>query len=598
MDDQLNDDEQYSSQIIEEEDLLFDDPSFVDDEETPSLTAEAVAQQDTTIQPHSQDTLRNRLAGPSAHKAGLDSLDRNRINQIIYEASKGSAFFINEEKKDKELTKRIDDMLRRYDQIKDLDLSIEESIVDHKIRDLESGSDLTQCICHVDMDAFYASVEELDDPSLKQVPMAVGDMSMLCTSNYLARKSGVRSGMPGFIAKKLCPSLKIIPLHFDKYRSYSAKVRAVFSRYDPDFLPMSLDEAYLNLTKYLTTTDLSPSDLVEKIRKEIFEETQLTASAGIAANRMLSKICSDFNKPNGQYFIPNNLDTIMEFTRDLSIRKIPGVGRVTERVLEALGVKTCGDIYTRRAVLYKLLSPISFNFMIRSYLGIGSTNLITESSRKSISVERTFDPISDRMTLHQKVDELSKLLAEDLKQEGLSGKTVGIKLKLTSFKVRARAKTFPSYISTSQDIARIAKELLEKELPVNIRLMGIRLSSLHIPTSDDHGVKKYFTVVSNNPDNPTDTIKSPRKRQHKDDDIKEEDTPLFDSPVTPILLDSICPICNRRLQMDNTSFNHHVDECLTKVEVKAILQEQQQDTNRKKMTTTPLTKSLLDYYNS
>jgi DNA polymerase kappa len=121
-------------------------------------------------------------------------------------------------------------------------LSFEQRIVDNIIRDLDDTRDLTQCICHVDMDAFYASVEELEDPELKNVPMAVGGMSMLCTSNYIARKYGVRSAMPGFIALKLCPELKIIPLHFPKYRAASDKVRAVFRRYDPNFLPMSLDE--------------------------------------------------------------------------------------------------------------------------------------------------------------------------------------------------------------------------------------------------------------------------------------------------------------------------------------------------------------------
>lgn len=140
------------------------------------------------------------------------------------------------------MTKRINAILSKYEIIKDQNLSFEQRIVDNMIRDLEDARDLTQCICHIDMDAFYASVEELDNPELVKVPMAVGGMSMLCTSNYLARTYGVRSGMPGFIAKKLCPQLTMIPLHFPKYIAASNKVRAVFERYDPHFLPMSLDE--------------------------------------------------------------------------------------------------------------------------------------------------------------------------------------------------------------------------------------------------------------------------------------------------------------------------------------------------------------------
>jgi DNA polymerase kappa len=134
---------------------------------------------------------------------------------------------------------------------------------------------------------------------------------------------------------------------------------------------------------------MTPSELVEQIRKEIFESTQLTASAGIACNRTLAKVCSDINKPNGQYYLPiESKAAVMNFVKDLKVRQIPGVGRVTERVLEALGVNTCTDIYPRRAVLYKLLSPISFQFMLRSYLGIGSTFFSADVERKSMSVER------------------------------------------------------------------------------------------------------------------------------------------------------------------------------------------------------------------
>lgn len=128
---------------------------------------------------------------------------------------------------------------------------------------------------------------------------------------------------------------------------------------------------------------------MEQIRQEIFESTQLTASAGIACNRTLSKVCSDINKPNGQYYLPiHSKSGILEFVREMRVRQIPGVGRVTERVLEALGVIKCGDIYARRAILYKLLSPISFQFMLRNYLGLGSTSFSAEVERKSMSVER------------------------------------------------------------------------------------------------------------------------------------------------------------------------------------------------------------------
>ncbi|CAO3609199.1 unnamed protein product [Mucor fragilis] len=461
------------------------------------------------------------------------------------------------------------------------------------IRDLEDSRDLTQCICHMDMDAFYASVEELADPSLKKVPMAVGGMAMLCTSNYLARQYGVRSAMPGFIARKLCPELVLIPLHFPKYREASNKVRAVFQKYDPNFVPMSLDEAYLNLTEYLKTTDLTPVQLVTQIRNEIFESTQLTASAGIACNKTLAKVCSDINKPNGQHYLPIDRASIVKFVKDLRVRQIPGVGRVTERVLDALGVRTCGDIYPHRAVLYKLLSPISFQFMLKSYLGIGSTTFNTDHDRKSMSTERTFSAMSDPQELLQKVKELSVMLEQDLEKAGYMGRNVGIKLKSVTYESRIRSKTFPSYIWKAKDIERIAKELLIKELPINIRLMGIRISIMKPRGSEDESVMKYFTKV------PLPEYQEQQQQQLKQ---QQEDTPNA----------LVCPICNRSLKLGNAQFNQHVDECLSKVEVKAILQEEKSESSNsssrasndgrpvskrlKRSNGTKHGKSLLDYY--
>ncbi|KAK4509217.1 uncharacterized protein ATC70_007567 [Mucor velutinosus] len=594
----MDDSAEFSSQIVEEEDFFFD-------EEDEDFEQEPLDQQEESNQvaldvrhPEPEDeqkSFKNLLAGPSTNKAGLGSVDKEKVNAVIYELSKGSKFFEREKKRDEAVTQRINAILAKYELIKDKDLSFEQRIVDNMIRDLEDTRDLTQCICHMDMDAFYASVEELEDPSLKEVPMAVGGMAMLCTSNYLARQYGVRSAMPGFIARKLCPELVLIPLHFPKYREASNKVRAVFQKYDPNFVPMSLDEAYLNLTEYLKTTDLTPVQLVEQIRSEIFEATQLTASAGIACNKTLAKVCSDINKPNGQYYLPIDRASIVKFVKDLRVRQIPGVGRVTERVLDALGVRTCGDIYSRSAVLYKLLSPISFQFMLKSYLGIGSTTFNTDHDRKSMSTERTFGAMSDPEELFKKVKELSIMLEQDLEKTGYMGRNVGIKLKAVTYESRIRSKTFPSYIWKAKDIERIAKELLIKELPINIRLMGIRISIMKPRGSEDESVMKYFTKV------PLPEYQEQQQRLNQQQ-AQQEDT----------LNALVCPICNRPLKLDNAQFNRHVDECLSKVEVRAILQEEKSESSSnssnasndggpvskrlKRSNGTKHGKSLLDYY--
>ncbi|KAL7314508.1 hypothetical protein PS15m_006070 [Mucor circinelloides] len=587
---------EFSSQIVEEEDFFFDDDDIEQDGLDPEENGNETAL-DVKHHPEADDkntSFKSLLAGPSTNKAGLHGVDKEKVNAVIYELSKGSKFFEREKKRDEAVTQRINAILAKYELIKDKDLSFERRIVDNMIRDLEDTRDLTQCICHMDMDAFYASVEELEDPSLKKVPMAVGGMAMLCTSNYLARQYGVRSAMPGFIARKLCPELVMIPLHFPKYREASRKVRAVFQKYDPNFVPMSLDEAYLNLTEYLKTTDLTPVQLVEQIRKEIFESTQLTASAGIACNKTLAKVCSDINKPNGQYYLPIDRASIVKFVKDLRVRQIPGVGRVTERVLDALGVRTCGDIYPHRAVLYKLLSPISFQFMLKSYLGIGSTTFNTDADRKSMSTERTFNAMSDPEELFKKVKELSVMLEQDLEKAGYMGRNIGIKLKSVTYESRIRSKTFPSYIWKAKDIERIAKDLLIKELPINIRLMGIRISIMKPRGSEDESVMKYFTKV------PLPEYQEQQQRLNQQE--QQEDT----------LNKLVCPICNRSLKLDNAQFNQHVDECLSKVEVKAILQEEKSESSSnlssvkndagpvskrlKRSNGTKYGKSLLDYY--
>ncbi|KAI8150340.1 hypothetical protein BJV82DRAFT_548937 [Fennellomyces sp. T-0311] len=581
-----------------EDDLLLDnDLSQPDDlndlsieellESLGTTTVQKESLQQLEDRDQSSQTLRTRLAGPSSNKAGMESIDKDKVNQIIYEASKGSAFFENERKKDQALTERIDAMMAKYERIRHLNLRHEEQVVDNMIHDLDKERDLTQSICHVDMDAFYASVEELENPELKDVPMAVGDMAMLCTSNYKARTFGVRSAMPGFIGIKLCPQLKIIPLHFDKYRAASSKVRAIFMKYDPNFAPMSLDEAYLNLTNYMTEHNMTAPAVVQQIRDEIFQDTQLTASAGVAANKMLAKICSDMNKPNGQYDLANDRDAIRNFIQKMRIRKVPGIGRVTERVLASLGVETCGDVYERRAVLYRLLSPVSFKSILRAHLGLGSTTVQASTSQKSISVERTFSAISGQKALFAKVDELASLLEKDLEKKRYKGKTVGIKIKLTSFELRVRAKTLPYSVHKAADIAKVAKELIAKEMPMSLRLMGVRLSSLE--TTSDESVTKFFPRV--------DKSLTPEKRPAIDDDPEDETSKKQkeeEEKEEVDTMDAACPICNRHLHLDNTAFNQHVDECLSRMEVRSILHAESQV--RHPVREKGGGKSLLDYY--
>uniref|UniRef100_A0A2K6GTS7 DNA polymerase kappa n=1 Tax=Propithecus coquereli TaxID=379532 RepID=A0A2K6GTS7_PROCO len=406
----------------------------------------------------------------------------------------GSRFYENELKKEKQVNQRIENMMQRKAQITSQQLRKAQVQVDRFVMELEQSRNLNNTIIHIDMDAFYAAVEMRDNPELKDKPIAVGSVSMLSTSNYHARRFGVRAAMPGFIARRLCPQLIIVPPNFDKYRAVSKEVKEILADYDPNFMAMSLDEAYLNITKHLQERqnwpedkrryfiktrnsvendkpgeevnqlneheqsispllfEESPPDLqlpgnpfqvnfkeqnnpqilqnsvvfgtsaeevVKEIRFRIEQKTTLTASAGIAPNTMLAKICSDKHKPNGQYQILPNRQAVMDFIKDLPIRKVSGIGKVTEKMLKALGIITCTDLYQQRALLSLLFSETSWHYFLHISLGLGSTHLARDGERKSMSVERTFSEINKAEEQYSLCQELCSELAQDLQKEGL-----------------------------------------------------------------------------------------------------------------------------------------------------------------------------------
>uniref|UniRef100_A0A8C1K8E6 DNA polymerase kappa n=1 Tax=Cyprinus carpio TaxID=7962 RepID=A0A8C1K8E6_CYPCA len=474
------------------------------------------------------------------NKAGMEGLDRDKINKIILETSKGSKFYENELKKEQQVNQRIEKMMEQKARITKEQLKQAQAEVDKLTCELERSRELGRVIVHVDMDAFYAAVEMRDCPELKDKPMAVGSMSMLSTSNYHARRFGVRAAMPGFIAKKLCPNLVIVPTNFDKYRAVSAQVREIFSEYDPHFMPMSLDEAYLDITEHLEQRkhwpetmrtyhicdaktgndadrsaaeserdELSPvlfedspssspslsgadgkaevfgtsaEEAVREMRFRIEQKTSLTASAGIAPNMMLAKVCSDKNKPNGQYRIPPERQVVMEFMKDLPVRKVSGVGKVTEKMLAALGIVNCDQLSQQMALLSLLFSGTSWHNFLHISLGLGSTCIERDSERKSMSTERTFGEMSDAEEQYSLCRDLCHDLAQDLQREGLKGKTVTLKLKNVKFEVKTRAFTLQYAVCTEEEIFAAAKDLLKVEIdsvspqPLKLRLMGVRVS--------------------------------------------------------------------------------------------------------------------------
>lgn len=559
--------------------------------------------QAATVTNNEHDSLKYHLLGPSLTKAGQDTVDQNKVSEIIYNASKGSKFFNNEEVKDKNLTEKIANILAKKAQLEKLDLSSDVRRADDYIAELELSRDLSQTVVHLDCDAFYAAVEELDRPELKDVPMAVGK-GVLTTCNYHARKFGCRSGMAGFVAMKLCPQLICVPLNFSKYMAKAQEVREVIALYDANFESASCDEAYLNITQYCIDHDMSPEEVVSQLRADVFDKAKITVSAGIAANAKLAKIGSNKNKPNGQFFLPSDRQTIMEFMKTMPTRKVNGIGRVFERELDAIGVKTCGDIYAHRGYLAKLFGQKAFQFLMQCYLGLGRTKIQQpeESHRKSVGTETTFRELGTPDALREKLRWVADELEGDLKRTEYKGRTLCIKIKLATYEVHTRQTTPPFAVQRADDLYKYSLPMLEKlmkEIPnMKLRLMGLRVT--HIISTKKPGID-FFGRSRLTGDAPTkkrvnrtggewevwpeQDFEEAAARERNDDmneleqlsqeyeraQIRDDTatTTTTTPPPQPVAEEQwTCPICTLPQPPDDATFNAHIDFCLSRDTIK------------------------------
>ena len=336
-------------------------------------------------------------------------------------------------------------------------------------------------IIHVDMDAFYASVEQMDNPALKGKPLAVGGAEkrgVVSAASYEARKFGVRSAMSGYLAKRNCPDLIFVPPRFERYKEISLKIRNIFFDYTDLVEPLSLDEAYLDVT---TNKKGNPSAslIAEEIRQRIFNEVGLTASAGISINKFLAKVASDYNKPNGQKTV--NPEEVISFLEELEIRKFYGVGKVTADKMYHLGIFTGKDLKQKSVEFLREYFGKSGDYYYHVVRGIHNSEVKPNRIPKSVGAERTFDEnLSSEIFMLQRLENIATELEKRLKKSKISGKTVTLKIKYSDFTLQTRSKTLPYYIADKSLILETTKELLYQEkLENSVRLLGISLSNLN-----------------------------------------------------------------------------------------------------------------------
>ncbi|MEW5676673.1 DNA polymerase IV [Flavobacterium enshiense] len=339
-------------------------------------------------------------------------------------------------------------------------------------------------IIHVDMDAFYASVEQLDNPLLKGKPLAVGGnevRGVVSAASYEARKFGVRSAMSGYMAKKLCPELIFVRPRFDRYKEISKKIRKIFLDYTDLVEPLSLDEAYLDVTENKKGNP-SATLIAQEIRKRIFEEVGLTASAGISVNKFVAKIASDFNKPNGQKTV--NPDEIEPFLEVLDVKKFYGVGKVTAERMYQLGIFTGADLKNKSLEYLEQHFGNSGKSFYNLARGISYSKVKPNRTLKSVGAERTFNVnLSSEIFMEERLENIAKELERRLQKSKIAGKTVTLKIKYSDFTLQTRSKTLPYFISDKSLIFETAKELLYQEkMKDSVRLLGISLHNLNTET--------------------------------------------------------------------------------------------------------------------
>ncbi|MCM4166655.1 DNA polymerase IV [Arenibacter antarcticus] len=336
-------------------------------------------------------------------------------------------------------------------------------------------------IIHVDMDAFYASVEQLDDPTLKGKPIAVGGAEkrgVVAAASYEARKFGVRSAMSGYLAKKNCPDLIFVSPRFARYKEISLLIRNIFLEYTDLVEPLSLDEAYLDVT-INKKGNPSASLIASEIRKRIFDEVGLTASAGISINKFIAKVASDYHKPNGQKTV--NPEEVVPFVEALEIRKFHGVGKVTADKMYQLGIFTGKDLKEKSLEFLTEHFGKNGEYYYQVVRGVHHSLVKPDRIQKSVGAERTFsENLSSEVFMLERLKHIAIELDRRLKKSHVAGKTITLKIKYSDFTLHTRSKTMPYFIADQHLILELAKELLYQEKMENsVRLLGISLSNLN-----------------------------------------------------------------------------------------------------------------------
>ncbi len=351
-------------------------------------------------------------------------------------------------------------------------------------------------IIHVDMDAFYASVEQRDNPGLRGLPVAVGgsrQRGVVAAASYEARQFGVHSAMPSVTARRLCPTLVFVPPRFDVYKAVSRQIHEIFARYTNLIQPLSLDEAYLDVTIPFINRG-SATAIAEEIRAAIWSETNLTASAGVSYNKFLAKLASDYRKPNGLFVITPKMGP--PFVEDLKVGKFHGVGPVTAAKMNSLGIHTGLDLRRQsRAFLAEHFGKAA-DYYYNVARGVDNRPVEADRERKSVGAETTFERDLDQWEdVEPALNGIFAKVWDACTRGGHSGRTVTVKIKYADFQLITRRRTVSEPLGSQEELKRISSELLRPCFPPPqaVRLLGVTLSNLETP--EEHNQAQFALLL-------------------------------------------------------------------------------------------------------
>jgi DNA polymerase-4 len=353
-------------------------------------------------------------------------------------------------------------------------------------------------IIHVDMDMFYAAVELLDKPGLRDQPVVVGgspkSRSVVTTANYVARKYGIRSAMSCAEAYRRCPETVFIRPDFPKYHKYSQMIRSIFFKYTDLVEPLSLDEAYLDVTVNKINEEFA-TRVASAIKKEILDETGLTASAGVAPNKFVAKIASDFKKPDGLTVVPP--EKVLEFIRPLPVRSIPGIGPVSDSHMAKLGIRTVEDLANQTVEWLEEHFGSFGDYLWEIARGIDEREVTPSWERKSLGAEETFQhDLLDIRDIEFYLHQCAQSVFDQLTKEGKQARTVTLKIRYHDFKIITRRRTLDDFVHSGDEIFAVARDLLSRTDAgrVKIRLAGISLSNFNVTEKSEREQQLPFST--------------------------------------------------------------------------------------------------------